>query len=521
MNNIIYGNDKIHKEELMDIEKIIFGKNKLTNIVSVEIEDNFATIFLEDEKGISTQVVENKFWMLSPKNLNQSFNRLKGDQYYKYLVHYDTRTDFLKHRAYSKKYDFYSIYDPKTAFLTFYGYTYFKGLQLSDVSVLSFDIETSGLIKDSTSKVYTIANSYRKNGKIERKLFSIDEYETEYELFDSWMTWVRKVDPSLIIGHNLYGFDFPYLNFCIERSGLSFDIGRDGSAIKFDNYDSKFRKDGSQEYEYRNINIFGREIVDTFFLSIKYDIKRDFESYSLKSIIRQLGMEKTDRTFIDASKISELWKDLDTREKIKQYNIEDADDALKLFDLMAPAYFYWGQSVPMSFQQIINKATGSQVNLMMVRSYLQDYNSIAKASNTSYIEGGISFAVPQIYKNLLKVDLKSAYPSQILRFELYDKYKDPKKHLYYLTKYFTEQRLKNKELSKSTGKVYYNDIEQSQKVAINSIFGFLGAPGLNYNSIELAQKITEETRKVIDMALLWASGKDRNYWLDLFKRKTE
>ena len=505
--------------------ELIFGKDTTQNIVSVEIEDNHAKLFIQTNSGgIQIKTIPYKYWLLSDRNYGGTMTRLQGECHYKYMVELDTRQKYMDARWESKKrnYDMYSIYDPKESFMVRHGVTYFKGLKLEDVSILSVDIETNGVTLNSKSKIYTIANALRHNGFLEKKLFSIDDYETEKDMLADWMAWLNKADPTILVGHNLYIFDLPYLAHCIEKAGLDFNIGRENKSVTFNSFSSEFRKDGSQTYEYKKCQIYGREVVDTFFLSVKYDIGREFVSYGLKQIVKQLGLEKPDRTFIDASKIAELWEDLEMRKKIKDYNMDDVDDAIKLYDLMAPAFFYFTQSVPKSFQEIIGSATGSQINSMLVRSYLQQNHSVAATTREiQHIKGGISFAVPGIYKNLVKIDLKSAYPSQILRFKLYDKQKDPKGYLYEMTKYFTEQRLTNKNKAKETNSKYFKDIEQSQKIGINSIYGTLGTPKLNYNSPELAQKITEETRLVINQALVWASGKNVDYWMNLFKEKTE
>ena len=160
------------------VDKLIFGKNDTKNIVSVEIEDNFATLFLEDKNGITTKVVDQKYWILSDVNYGGKFHKLAGNSHYKWICEFDERTHYEEARKYKwkKNYDLYSIYDAKEAFLVKNGYTYFKDMQVSDVSVLSFDIETNGFKKNNDSIIYTIANAYRKNGITQKKLFSIDEY---------------------------------------------------------------------------------------------------------------------------------------------------------------------------------------------------------------------------------------------------------------------------------------------------------------------------------------------------------
>jgi DNA polymerase elongation subunit (family B) len=73
--------------------------------------------------------------------------------------------------------------------------------------------------------------------------------------------------------------------------------------------------------------------------------------------------------------------------------------------------------------------------------------------------------------------------------------------------YFTIERLKNKKLAKETGDSYYDDLQNSQKIAINSAYGFLGAPGLNFNSPQHAAFITKTGREILEKSVLWATGR--------------
>ena len=510
---------KSSEEEHNDL---IFGKDKTTNVVSISVDDNVVYLYKEINNKLEIEVRPYKHWILAPKNY-EGFKRLKGSGYYKYIHEVDTRLDFEKARQRGYKLDFYSLYSSEEAALVREGITYFKNMKVDEVSVLAFDIEATTLKHNEDSRVLIISNAFRKNGKIIRKMFCIDEYNNnDGKMIEAWTEWVREINPSIICGHNIFGYDLPYLNYCYYRTHFEdMKLGRDNSSIKFNTYDSEFRKDGSQTYSYRNCLIRGREIVDTMFLSIKYDATdRMFVSYGLKNIIAQLGLEKKDRQHYDASKISQNWNKISERIKIKAYAEHDADDALNLYEKMIPPFFYYTQSIPKTLQQIINSATGSQINVFLVRSYIQNNHSIPKTSELNYVQGGISFAIPGIYKNMLKVDLKSAYPSQVLRFKLYDKVKDPEANFYKMVKYFTEERFQLKDMYQKTKDLYYKNREQSGKIFINSAYGLCNTPGLHFNSPKLAEKITYETRNMIDMALEWASGKKSDYWIKIFKEKT-
>lgn len=489
---------------------LIFGKNQKTKIVSIEPQDNFAEIFFEKDNGdIYSEYVPNRYWILSNKPLNNRFVRLKGDLYYKYGIQFKTREEFIKAKSYWKHEDIYSVYDPKEALMLKDGYTYYKDLKPKDVSILSFDIETTSLKLTPDAKLLLISNTFRKNGKIERKLFACDDHDNEGEMIYAWCTWVQSINPSIICGHNITSYDFPFLQYIAEKAGCSgLPLGRDDSNVQFNSYESKFRVDGSRDLHYKRIKIFGREICDTYFLAIKHDIaSKKYESYGLKNIIKQEGLEDKDRQFYDASLIRYNYRNSEEWSKIKKYCENDSDDSLKLFDLMVSPFWYMSQSIPKNFQLVVESASGSQLNSIMVRSYLQEGHSIPKTSETYEYEGALSMGVPGIYRNAFKIDVASLYPSIMLEYEVYDKEKDPKGNFLKMLQFFTNERLKHKKLYKETGNEYHDSMQAAYKIFINSAYGFMGTNGLNFNSISNAAFVTKKGREILEFAIEWATGK--------------
>jgi DNA polymerase elongation subunit (family B) len=285
---------------------------------------------------------------------------------------------------------------------------------------------------------------------------------------------------------------------------------------------SQFRKDGSQTYDYYKTRIFGREIIDGFFMSIRYDIGREFPSYGLKPIIEYLGLEKEDRIKWDFEKNdpNEIWnKRLMNRDyqllwqQYKEYCTADADDSLTLFDLMVAPYFFLTTNIPMSFQSMYESASGAQINKFLIRGYLQRGHSIPLPTISERYQGAISFGIPGVYRNCLKIDVASLYPSIMRQYKVYDDKKDPLKLFLEMIDTFTKIRLENKRLAKETGDKYYTNLEQSQKLLINSGYGFMGANGLNFNSPKNAAFVTAKGREILSKAIMWATGKPVDTWL--------
>jgi DNA polymerase elongation subunit (family B) len=503
--------------------RLIYGKNSLERIVSIEINEDVATIFRELPDGsLDIQKHPNKFWILASKQFGPGWVKLEGDQAFKYGRQYKQYDDWQADKKNLPYTETFTISNVVEQFMVKDGFSYYKGCRHDEISILSFDIETTGLEHNDDSKVILITNTFRKLGKIERRLFSCDDYTNCAEMIDAWAEWVQTIDPSIIVAHNGYAYDLPYLKFCHSKhSDGNIRLGRLNKPIYFNKWESKFRVDGSRDLHYNKCQIYGREFVDTMFLAYKYDLARKYESYGLKKIIAQEGLEKKDRQFYDASKIRENYTNPEEMVKIKAYAEEDADDALTLYDLMAPTMFYLCPIVPKPFQLVVESATGSQINSVMVRAYLQDKHSIARASAAVDYEGAISFAVPGIYSNMFKIDFSQLYPSIMMQYEVYDEEKDPKAFFKQIVKFFADFRQKYKKLYKETGDKQYYYLEQVAKVVANSCYGFLGATGLAYNSPSKAAFITAKGRELLQFTIEWATSKKTEEWLEIFHEKTK
>lgn len=490
-------------------EKLLMGKSGIKGIVGLEVNGPSVEIFTQDKDGkVTSNFYPHRYWILSDTPFKGKCKKLEGNLHYKYGMQIADLEEFRSLRQKLKWHqDVYSIYNSEEACMAKDGHTFYQDLQPKDLSVLSFDLETTGLKGNAPdAKIVIISTTFRDKNEIKNRLFAYDEYTDEKEMIEDFCAYVVALNPSLIAGHNILSFDFPYLKARADTLGTELLLGRDASSVKFNSYTSKFRIDGTRTQEYHGITIYGREIVDTYFLAVSFDVSKSIETYALKPMIKQLGLEKEGRQYYDAGSIRENYKIPAEWEKIKQYAVEDAEDAIKLWDMMGSAKFYWAQKVPKPFSELLLGATGSQINSLMVRSYLQDGHSIPRADLAEKYQGAISLGVPGIYKNCIRWDVASLYPSIILEYEVYDKDKDPKANFLNIVSSLTKTRLEHKKLAKETGSKYYSDLQESEKIGINSAYGFLGASGLNFNCPEAADFITAKGREILLKGINWATG---------------
>lgn len=493
-----------------NIQQLLHGKSNLKRVVGLEVGEAEAEVFVQGEDGsISSVFVPNRFFILAHTNINGKFVRLKGDLHYKWGMQFQDKSTWKKLRSVWKNDDIYSVWNPEKAMQLKDGITFYQDLKMKDISLLSWDLETSGLDGNAKdARIFLISTTYRdQHGQVNR-LFSFDDYENEGEMIEDFCIYVREKNPSLLVGHNIIPFDFPYIQARADYWGVPLAMGRDYSSIQISDFESKFRLDGTRDLMYKNVSVYGREVVDTFFLANSFDVSKSLESYALKPLIKQLGFEKEGRQHYDASLIRKNFAIPEEWKKIKQYAIDDAEDSVKVFDHMGTLYFNMAQMIPMPFSEILLSASGSKIDGLMIRAYLQDGHSLPKSDEMQKYEGAISFCVPGIYSNCFKIDLASLYPSVMIEYEVYPEEKDPKGYLLQFVKAFRGKRLEYKKLAAETGDSYWHEMDTTAKGILNSFYGFCGTNGLLFNSLSCAEFITAKGREILEYTIKWASGKE-------------
>jgi len=317
------------------MDKLLYGKSGIKRIVGLEVNDGHAEIFQQNGDGtISSLFVDHKYWILCNDNITGNFIRLDGELHYKYGTQFNEREKWAKARSLRKvTHDIFTIWNLEEAMMVKDGLCFYQDLKQKDVSLLSFDLETTGLNGNAEdAKILLISTTYRDISGQVNKLFAYDDYQSEKDLIEAFCEYIIDKNPSLIIGHNIIGYDFQYLQTRADAVGAKLNMGRDKSPVKFANYDSNFRLDGTRNLTYKAVSIYGREIVDCFLLAVSFDVSKSLESYGLKPMIKQLGFEKEGRQHYDAALIRKNYKIKSEWEKIKQYAIDDAEDPIKIWD---------------------------------------------------------------------------------------------------------------------------------------------------------------------------------------------
>src|SRR5580700_10303296 len=189
-------------------------------IVAVE-PDSQTGVRIYCRKGSSVSCTYEPFlpWMLLQEAPESELGAARvielAGEGYRYIAEFRSQGDFHNARFTLRDQRRVSLsYPGAKAVLMRSGQTLFKGMRFDEVVRLQFDIETFGLDPHpENNRVFLIAVS-DSCGLLE--LIEGDERE----ILERFVALVKERDPDVIEGHNLFGFDLPYIMCRADRHGV-------------------------------------------------------------------------------------------------------------------------------------------------------------------------------------------------------------------------------------------------------------------------------------------------------------
>lgn len=426
---------------------------------------------------------------------SSNVSTLLGEASFRYLVRFAHWSAFLTARDLLRDagHHWLGFRGPVDQFLAATGKTLFKGLAFDDLVRLQLDIETTGLdpaAPDAAVLLVTIATN-----RGHEEAIGADGAD-EATILRRLNARVAALDPDVIEGHNLYNFDLPYLLARAAAHGLPLAWGRDDSAVVAGT--SQRFKVGARAIPFTPHYVHGRHILDTYQQIQRYDAAGALTSYGLKESVAALGLEREDRTFVERGAIGATWAT--DRAAIVRYALDDVRDVAALAALTAPTEFYQTQILPRAFQGVATGGTGEKVNALVLRAYLAAGAALPRPEAPRDYPGGYSeVRAVGVFQPVVKCDVESLYPA-IMLTEGIAPAGDRLGVLLPLLRTLTARRLAAKERARAgTGaqRAYWQGLQSSFKVLINSFYGYLGYGRGILNDYAAAERITLRGQELV------------------------
>lgn len=396
--------------------------------------------------------------------------------------------------------------DPVHQYLLLTGKTLFKGMGFGDLHRLAIDIETA------CAPGYEFSNPQREEDRIlsialmdnrgyAEVLFGMDL--SEGEIIEALGDRIRNIDPDVLEGHNLFNFDLEYIVARAKMHGVPLPWGRDGSEPRIRR--SRFTV-AERIIDYTRLELFGRHVVDTMFLLQYYDTAaRELESYGLKSAAIHFGLADEERTYIERGKIA--WYYEHDPEALKRYNLDDVRETLALSELLGYPFFLQTSIFPFTYQNIFVRGNATKINALFLREYLRMRASVPKPKGKADLEGGYTdMFIQGVVPGVVHCDVASLYPSIMLSYGMKPE-GDSLDVFLPLLRDLRQFRLEAKRLAHQAHEQherdYYEALQQTFKVLINSFYGYLGTELHHFSDPQVAAEVTRRGRELIRQMIDW------------------
>lgn len=509
-------------DSAVEYDALLYGHDATERIVAVhpmtdhKSGNGHVKVFVRSEDSLSVRVTESPFYpffycsnieyLAGFPRKKYRFQKLKGDLYYQYLVvlsNWNEYWDAVRHvdRLASKKGDksaTYTIASPAQQFLMQSGRTCFKGMHFDDLHRLQLDIEciSSRDFPNAARPEDRIILVALSDNRGFRKVLGAPDW-SEPKLLETLVQFIQELDPDIIEGHNIFRFDFPYLLRRCSMHGVPFTIGRDRSEPRTFSTSIRFAE---RALDYTALDIVGRHVIDTFFQVMTYDVvKRDLPGYGLKEVSKYFGFAPADRTYIDGSKITGLWKK--DPDLVIRYALDDVIETERLARHLSGSSFYLTQMLPMEYGQVARVGPAAKIESLFVREYLKQRHSLPRSEWGSQTQGGYTdIFFTGVTGPIVYADVESLYPSIMLNYSIQPQ-QDELELFPKLLKRLTDLRLETKAMMNQAHvgelKSALDARQNSYKVVINSFYGFLGFSQALFNDFSEADRVAVTGQKLL------------------------
>ena len=477
-------------------QSILFGWDATERIVSVEVGEDSVTTYLRREDGrLDVERAPVAPWLLTadPRALpGRQAATLSGDGALRYLFTFANLSDYHEARRALRDahVDHYAAASPVRMQLLQSGRTLFKGMSLRDVVRLQLDIETDGLRAQDGDRVLMVA--LRDSRGWDECIVGDEE-----QILRGLVEAVRERDPDVIEGHNIHGFDLPFLLERARRVGIPLAIGRDGSEPRI-GAERQFAVGGITR-PFQPVFLHGRHVIDTYLAVQRFDWARgELSSYGLKEVARAYGIAAEDRIELPRDEMARLFRD--DPDRVRRYAQQDVLETERLAELVTATEFYQTQMVPDNYAAVAVGGAGEKINAILIRAYLHaGYGLPTPQTPRSYAGGYTDVRATGVLERIVKADVESLYPSIMLADGIHPA-TDTLGCFLPALRELTHRRLDAKARARRADgaeRQYWDGLQSSFKVLINSFYGYLGAPGMHFNDPEAAGRVTARGRQIV------------------------
>jgi DNA polymerase I len=353
--------------------------------------------------------------------------------------------------------------------------------------------------------------------------FLADENRNDKQLLESFITYVQKFDPDIIVGYGVNRQDWQYLKERCKKLGLRLTVDR--------------ARTEPHTSVYGHVSLTGRANIDLFDFADEFP---EVKVKTLENLADYLGVMKIgERTIIEDVDFADYWDDKDKREILKEFSVDNTYCIMGIAESILDFAMQLANLVGLPLDHVGTAAVGFRVEWFLIKHAQKIGELIPKRIEQPYrpYAGAIVLSPePGLHENVAVLDFASMYPNIMITYNLSpDTYVSPKesippcgvyeapevKHkfrkeppgfykevLSYLINVRNEIRSKMKKVSPESVEFRVLDARQKAvKIITNASYGYAGWIGARWYIKPVAEAATAWGRHTIlttiDIAKKW------------------
>ena len=376
------------------------------------------------------------------------------------------------------------------------------------LSRLSFDIETG-----SADQLYCIGCHFADGAREERQVFvaahgrhrkgSLVQYcgDTAGAL-EAFLGLVRRLDPDLLCGWNIVGYDLPFLQERANELGLTLALGRGNGALRLAETAGRW-----------NAHVPGRVVVDG--IPALKGSSFDYENFRLETVAqavlgegKSLKFERVDKQ----AEIDRLFRE--DQEKLAAYNLRDAELVTAIFERTDLVDLLVSRSLVSGLLlDRLGRSVAAFDHFFLPRLHRKGFVAPDRAAVEAgeSLPGGLVLpSQPGLYEHVAILDFRSLYPSIIRTFKICpyawlmsekDPVRTPTGATFSATEHILPDYIEELTAVRARAKTEgHPELAQAVKILMNSFYGVMGSPGCRFYNPVLPVSVTATGQWVLRTA---------------------
>ncbi len=494
----------------MEFEKnaLLFGADETQRIVAIELGDSGTVRVHRRETDGSTITDVEPFhpfvWADSDVvDLGIETEKLRGDLKYGWLITVDSWKELiaLRNGLKNAERDFFAFTDPVQHYLTATGRTLFKDLAFEELKRMQIEV----LANDEHIMSVTLSDNTGWEELIHVDANNAEE--SERAAVKRLTVLIKKRDPDVIEGHDLFRVHLPLLVARAKKLKAKLDWGRSGGFLR--SRPSRLQI-AEKTIDYPKFTIDGRHFVDTFLLAQFYDVgMRSLAGFERADVARHFDL--CDRSQISGLAGKELHRAyLGDSEMFRRRALCGVRETRALSDLLSQSYFIQAQIFPYNYQEVIVRGNATRINALFLREYFRQRHSIPELPVPRGFEGGYTdIFFTGVTRNVWHCDVASLYPSIMLQFDCFpvsDELQIFRHLLTDLRSFRLETKARMRAEEDPARQHHFQALHNTFKILLNSFYGYLGFAQGHFADFDAAARVTQIGRDLLKKMIDWLSA---------------